>query len=150
MDVEIKLIPSASGRVVDIPEFATHGSACVDFRANIDTSISIPPGEDVLVPTGISMAVPDGYVLLLFPRSGKSVKEKMNLQNCVGVIDSDYRDEIFAPIRNTNVSKGYTWIEPGDRIVQGMIIKYEKPVFKVAQELNVTSRKGGFGHTGTK
>lgn len=147
MEVKLKLIPSEKGRKIsDLPKMATAGSAGVDFRANIDERIKIAPGEFVLVPTGLATEFEPGVVLMIFPRSGFATKKGLVLQNGTGIIDSDYRNEIFVPLRNS--SNLIQVVEPDDRIAQGIFLSHCSPTFSVEDDLSETERKGGFGHTG--
>jgi len=132
------------------PERKSAGAACADLVAKLNglnTQI-IKPGETILIPTGLSIAIPHGKVGLLFIRSGLSIKTALTLANGVGVIDSDYRGEILVPIRNTHPSKRYT-INNGDRIAQLMIVDFFTPSFVHTKTLSETARNtGGFGSTG--
>ncbi len=127
----------------------TYGSKCaagMDLYSS-DT-YSIAPGETVLVHTGISMEIPDGYFGAIYPRSGLATKRGLRLANCVGVVDSDYRGEIMVALYNDSTETQS--VELRDRIAQMVIQPYERPqVFDVVNELSNTERgSGGFGHTG--
>lgn len=127
----------------------TYGSKCaagMDLYSS-DT-YSIAPGETVLVHTGISMEIPDGYFGAIYPRSGLATKRGLRLANCVGVVDSDYRGEIIVALYNDSTETQS--VELRDRIAQMVIQPYERPqVFDVVNELSDTERgSGGFGHTG--
>lgn len=127
----------------------TYGSKCaagMDLYSS-DT-YSIAPGETVLVHTGISMEIPDGYFGAIYPRSGLATKRGLRLANCVGVVDSDYRGEIIVALHNDSTETQS--VELRDRIAQMVIQPYERPqVFDVVNELSDTERgSGGFGHTG--
>ena len=127
----------------------TYGSKCaagMDLYSS-DT-YSIAPGETVLVHTGISMEIPDGYFGAIYPRSGLATKRGLRLANCVGVVDSDYRGEIMVALYNDSTETQS--VELRDRIAQMVIHPYERPqVFDVVNELSDTERgSGGFGHTG--
>ncbi len=127
----------------------TYGSKCA---AGMDLSssdtYSIAPGETVLVHTGISIEIPDGYFGAIYPRSGLATKRGLRLANCVGVVDSDYRGEIMVALYNDSTETQS--VELRDRIAQMVIQPYERPqVFDVVNELSDTERgSGGFGHTG--
>ena len=127
----------------------TYGSKCA---AGMDLSssdtYSIAPGETVLVHTGISIEIPDGYFGAIYPRSGLATKRGLRLVNCVGVVDSDYRGEIMVALYNDSTETQS--VELRDRIAQMVIQPYERPqVFDVVNELSDTERgSGGFGHTG--
>lgn len=127
----------------------TYGSKCaagMDLYSS-DT-YSIAPGETVLVHTGISMEIPDGYFGAIYPRSGLATKRGLRLANCVGVVDSDYRGEIMVALYNDSTETQS--VELRDRIAQMVIQPYERPqIFDVVNELSDTERgSGGFGHTG--
>lgn len=127
----------------------TYGSKCaagMDLYSS-DT-YSIAPGETVLVHTGISMEIPNGYFGAIYPRSGLATKRGLRLANCVGVVDSDYRGEIMVALYNDSTETQS--VELRDRIAQMVIQPYERPqVFDVVNELSDTERgSGGFGHTG--
>ena len=127
----------------------TYGSKCA---AGMDLysshTYSIAPGETVLVHTGISMEIPDGYFGAIYPRSGLATKRGLRLANCVGVVDSDYRGEVMVALHND--SSEIQLVELRDRIAQMVIQPYEcQQILEVVNELSDTERgSGGFGHTG--
>ena len=128
--------------------YATAGSAGFDLKY-IGETIIIEAGANKLVPTGIKMAIPEGYFLAIYPRSGNSSKHKITLSNAVGVVDSDFRGELNAIIHNLG-DKPFE-IQEGDRIAQAILHKYEKIRFDFVDELDETERgEGGFGSTGVK
>lgn len=132
-----------------LPEYATPLSAGLDLRANIDTPIRLEPLQRVAVPTGLFIALPEGYEAQMRPRSGLALKHGLTLLNAPGTIDADYRGEIKAIVANLS-DTSYT-IEPGERICQMVVAKHAHVVWQVAEELEVTERgAGGFGHTGVK
>lgn len=135
-----------------IPVHATAGSAGYDLCACFDNGmneLNIPAGVTVLIPTGLSMAIPEGWVGLVFPRSGLATKRNLGLANSVAVIDSDYRGELRIPLKNKgNEPQSIT---DGDRIAQLVLVPYfmENPV--EVDELDETERgAGGFGSTGVR
>ena len=129
------------------PEYATSGAAGADLRACTDDAVSIAPGETVLIPTGIAVEIPAGYVGLVYARSGLASKRGLAPANKVGVIDSDYRGEIFVPLHNH--SNESACVEPGERIAQLVITPVLTPEFVVAEDLSGTGRgENGFGSTG--
>ncbi len=130
-----------------LPKYATPGSAAVDICADCPGGLLLLQGEITLLPTGLSLAIPYGYVGLLFVRSGLSLKG-VCLSNGVGVIDSDYRGELkVAMVNNSDES---ILIEHAMRIAQLMITPFSQPVFIESDELSTTERgAGGFGSTGT-
>ncbi len=151
-EIKMKLVRilREDNTMVNLPEYATAGSACMDFySANLE-NIAISPGGTVLVPLGIKVAVDVGYQLLLFPRSGMAIKYGASLANCVGVIDSDYRGEVMAGIYNHSDQK--LIIEPSTRVCQGQLM--EAPQYKYTEVLDeealggTVRGEGGFNSTG--
>ena len=130
----------------------TYGSACAagaDLYACEENAVTIEPGKTVLVHTGIAMAIPDGYVGLIYARSGLACKRGLAPANKVGVIDSDYRGEIMVALHNH--SEVAQMVESGERIAQIVFTPYAAADFEVAEELDDTARgEGGFGSTGRK
>lgn len=130
-----------------LPEYKTSGSSGVDLTANIDSPIIMNPMDRFLVPTGISIEVPQGYEAQVRGRSGLAINHGISLANGVGTIDSDYRGEVKVILINLG-SDSFT-INSGDRIAQLVLAKYEKIEFDLVEELDETTRgAGGFGHTG--
>lgn len=134
-----------------IPTRGSDGSAGWDLYAlpchNAKKSIQILPHQTLLITTGISVAIPNGYFGGLYPRSGLSSKRGLRPANCVGVIDSDYRGAIMVALHN-DTDKVQS-IMPGDRIAQLIIQPYECIEFCEVADLDETDRgDGGFGHTG--
>lgn len=131
-----------------IPTYATDGSAAFDFYAT--NSVMLFPEGSGIINTGISIEVPDGFVLLLFSRSGHGFKNGIRLSNCVGVIDSDYRGEIKLSLTNDNVQRNYL-VEAGERVAQGMVVPIPMVSFIPSDDLSHTERgSGGFGSTDCK
>ena len=130
----------------------TYGSACAagaDLYACEKDGVTIEAGKTVLVHTGIAMAIPEGYVGLIYARSGLASKKGLAPANKVGVIDSDYRGEIMVALHNHG-SVTQT-VENGERIAQIVFTPYVAADFDVVDELDDTDRgAGGFGSTGTK
>lgn len=129
-----------------IPTYGSENAAGMDMYS-IDT-VTIEPGQTVMVHSGICMEIPDGYYGVLFPRSGLATKRGLRLANCVGVIDSDYRGEIIAALYNDSGLPQE--IREGDRIAQLIISPYVRPdTLNEVDNLTDTDRGvGGFGHTG--
>ena len=133
----------------EIPKYQTEGSSGMDLCAAIDNTVIIPPLQRVFIPTGIAIELPLGYEAQVRPRSGLSSKHGITLVNCVGTIDSDYRGEIIVPL--INLSDSAYSIQPGERIAQMVISKYERVGIKEVNELNPSGRgTGSFGSTGRK
>ena len=132
-----------------IPTYGSPCSAGADLYACIDGEMVIAPGKTVLVKTGLSMELEDGFVALIYARSGLATKRGLAPANKVGVIDSDYRGEIMVALHNH--SDAEQKIENGERIAQMVITPYIKADFFEVEELSDTERGvGGFGSTGTK
>lgn len=141
--MEIKII-SKSGI---IPRYETSGAAGFDLAAFLEEAIVLMPGERKLVPTGLFMAVPEGYEAQVRARSGLAIKHGIGLVNGIGTVDSDYRGELMVPLINWG-NEEFT-INNGDRIAQVVINKYEKAELIQVSALDETERgSGGFGHTG--
>ncbi len=131
-----------------LPQYATLLSAGMDLRANLDRPIVLKPLQRCLVPTGLYIALPDGYEAQIRPRSGLALKKGITLLNTPGTIDADYRGEIGVIM--VNLSDEDFMIEDGERIAQMVIAKYEKAEWAEVTTLDETERgSGGFGHTGT-
>ena len=131
----------------------TYGSKCAagaDLYALLEgESVTIAPGETLLIHTGIAMQIPYGYAGMIFARSGIATKRGLAPANKVGVIDSDYRGEIMVPLHNhTNIPQQ---LQNGERMAQMVIMPYIQAQFTEADTLDDTDRaQGGFGSTGTK
>ena len=133
--------------VNELPAYATHGSAGMDIRANLDEAITLQSLERFLVPTGLFIELPQGYEAQMRPRSGLALKQGITCLNSPGTIDSDYRGELKVIL--VNLSREPQQIHPGDRIAQIIISRVEKAALILVQQLNSTQRgEGGFGHTG--
>ena len=130
-----------------IPAYAKAGDAGADLKAS--EAGSIAPGARSLVPTGISIALPDGFVGLVHPRSGLAVKHGITVLNTPGTIDSGYRGEVKVILLNTSDEEFV--FERGERIAQLVIQRYEKAEFVEVTQLPQTERgEGGFGSSGRK
>ena len=132
-----------------LPQYATAQSAGMDLRANTSEPFTLNPLERKLVPTGLFIALPEGYEAQVRPRSGLALKHGITVLNTPGTIDADYRGEIGVVL--VNLSNEPFTIEPGERIAQMVIAKHEQADFLVVEELDETERgAGGYGHTGVK
>lgn len=130
-----------------LPQYETAGSAGMDLRANTTHSITLEPLERTLLPTGLFLELPQGYEAQIRPRSGLAAKRGLTLLNAPGTIDSDYRGEIQCIL--VNLSNLPQTIEPGERIAQMVVAKFEQIEFVHVEQLDVTIRgTGGFGSTG--
>jgi dUTP pyrophosphatase len=124
-------------------------AAGADLSAAMDQAIALGPGERVAVPTGLAIAIDDGFEGQVRPRSGTALKQGLTVVNAPGTIDSDYRGEVKVLL--VNLSKQEVVIEPGQRVAQMVIAPVVQAEFVQVDELNDTSRgTGGFGSTGTK
>ncbi len=144
IDIDIKLVRDGA----QMPKYATNGSAAADLHAVLQSPCTILPGENAILPTGVSIALPsEEYVALVFARSGLGIKHGITLSNGVGVIDSDYRGEICVGL--VNLSKEAYTIQNGERIAQLCIMPVFIANFALKEELENTNRgEGGFGSTG--
>ncbi|MCQ2208746.1 MAG: dUTP diphosphatase [Paludibacteraceae bacterium] len=132
-----------------LPSYATSQSAGMDLRANIEEAIELKPLERVLVPTGIYMALPEGYEAQIRPRSGLAAKHGVTVLNTPGTIDADYRGEVKVIL--VNLSNEPFTIEDGERVCQMVIARHEQVTWQEVDVLEETERgEGGFGHTGKK
>lgn len=132
-----------------LPSYATVGSAGMDLKANTSEPIALKPMERYLFPTGIYIQLPDGYEAQIRPRSGLAVKYGITVTNAPGTIDMDYIGEICVSL--INLSNETFVIQPGERIAQMVIAKYDKITWNEVTTLDETERgSGGFGSTGMK
>ena len=132
-----------------LPAYATPQSAGMDLRANIDEPSTLRPLERRLIPTGLHIALPEGYEAQVRPRSGLALKHGLTVLNTPGTIDADYRGEIGVVL--VNLSQEDFVINDGERIAQMVIARHEQADFVVVEELDQTERgEGGYGHTGVK
>ncbi len=130
-----------------LPAYATESSAGMDLRADIPGTMEVKPLQRVVVPTGIFMALPEGTEAQVRPRSGLAAKHGVTVLNSPGTIDADYRGEVKVIL--VNLSDTVFTINPGDRIAQMVIARYEKVEWEECDSLDETSRgEGGFGSTG--
>lgn len=131
----------------ELPAYATPLSAGFDLHANITETVTLMPFERKVIPTGLYIALPEGYEAQVRPRSGLALKHGITVLNSPGTIDADYRGEIGVIL--INLSQQVFFVEPSDRIAQMVIAKYEKVEFEEVIELEDTERgSGGFGHSG--
>ncbi len=130
-----------------LPSYSTPCSAGMDLRANVDTPLVIKPMERVLVPTGLYMALPEGYEAQIRPRSGLALKHGVTVLNTPGTIDADYRGEIGVIL--INLGQEDFVVRDGERIAQMVIARYEQAELVSVETLDKTERgEGGFGHSG--
>jgi dUTP diphosphatase len=147
--IETRIVNAMIGSEIPLPTYATDGSAGMDLRACIAEPLTIQPDETRLIGSGIAISIRDNALMaMLAPRSGLGVKHRLVLANLVGIIDSDYQNEVKVALWNAG-AKPYT-VHPGERICQMMFV----PVVQVELEFVETFEEktdrglGGFGHTG--
>lgn len=132
-----------------MPTYATSQSAGMDLRANLEEPVVLHPMERRLIPTGLHIALPEGYEAQVRPRSGLALKHGLTVLNAPGTIDADYRGEIGVVL--INLSQEDFTINDGERIAQLVVARYEQVEFSLVETLDETERgEGGYGHTGVK
>lgn len=142
--MEVEIINKSKHR---LPSYATSLSAGMDIRANIDRPIELQPLQRVLVPTGLFLALPEGFEAQVRPRSGLALKKGITVLNSPGTIDADYRGEVCVIL--VNLSNEPFVIADGERIAQMVIARHEQVEWREVEVLGETERgAGGFGHTG--
>jgi dUTP pyrophosphatase len=125
----------------------TEGSSGMDLFACLQTELTLQPGERRLIPTGVSVAIPDGFEGQVRPRSGLAIRNGIGLINAPGTIDADYRGEVAALLINFG-NEPFT-VRNGDRIAQMIISRVFRATWEEVEDLPPTQRQGGgFGHTG--
>ncbi len=130
-----------------LPFYATSQSAGLDLRANLDEPVTIQPLQRRLIPTGLHIALPEGYEAQVRPRSGLALKHGITVLNSPGTIDADYRGEIGVVL--VNLSDMPFTVNDGERIAQMVIARYEQAELQLVEQLDATERgEGGYGHTG--
>jgi dUTP pyrophosphatase len=130
-----------------LPQYMTEGSSGMDLFASLDKEITLAPGERRLIPTGISVAIPEGFEGQIRPRSGLAIQKGIGIVNGPGTIDADYRGEIGVLL--INFGREPFTIRSGDRIAQMVITQVFKATLEEVDDLPITRRQeGGFGHTG--
>jgi dUTP pyrophosphatase len=130
------------------PQYATAGAACFDLHL-IEDAGTLSSGSAIVCGTGLSFEIPEGYVMLVFSRSGHGFKHGVRLTNGTGVIDSDYRGEVKVALRMESGKEGTLPLCKGDRVAQAMILPIPAVTLVEAHELSETERGfGGFGSTG--
>lgn len=142
----VKVINKSNNK---LPEYATSMSAGFDLRANLEEPVTLKAGDRMLIGTGLFIALEPGYEAQVRPRSGLALKKGITVLNAPGTIDADYRGEVGVILYNA--SKEDFVIEPGERIAQMVIAKYEQISWEQVEVLDETERgDGGYGHTGVK
>ena len=144
--VQVKIINKGHH---ELPAYATPQSAGMDLRANICAPVTLRPMERKLIPTGLYMALPEGYEAQVRPRSGLALKHGITVLNSPGTIDADYRGEVMVLL--VNLSDSDFVVNDGERIAQMVVARYENAQFIEVAELDETERgAGGYGHTGVE
>lgn len=145
--IKVKVSKEPGTEDLPLPEYLTTGSVGMDLRAAVNEEIVILPGERKLIPTGIRVAIPEGYEGQVRPRSGLAINYGIGLLNSPGTIDSDYRGEIRVVV--INLGEQPFVIKRGDRIAQLVISPVVRAVWEEVDNLPSSERgEGGFGHTG--
>lgn len=146
--VQIKILDDRLGNEIQLPEYATDGSAGLDLRACLEKPVLLEPGETTLIPTGLAVHIADQQMAaVLLPRSGLGHKHGIVLGNLVGLIDSDYQGQVFVSCWNRG--KTQFKIEIGERIAQMVFVPVIQVAFEHVTEFDESNRgHGGFGHTG--
>ena len=145
--VQVRRLPH--GADLPLPEPATAGSAGLDLRACLGEALSIAPGKRALIPTGIAVALPQGYEAQVRPRSGLALRTGLTLLNSPGTVDADYRGEVQVLV--INLGDDPVVLERGDRIAQLVVQPVPRVEWEEVEALPVSVRgAGGFGHTGTR
>lgn len=147
--VEVYVARTEENKDLPLPKYMSKGAAGMDLYAAVTEDTVLKKGEILLVPTGLSIALPEGYEAQIRPRSGLALKKGISMVNTPGTIDADYRGEIGVIM--INFGKEDFVIKRGERIAQMVINKIEQINWVEVKELDDTNRgAGGFGHTGTK
>ncbi|WP_455198754.1 dUTP diphosphatase [Kaarinaea lacus] len=146
--IQLKILDNRIGKEIELPHYATDGSAGMDLRACIDGPLDIHPGDTHLIPTGIAIHIGDpGLAAVLLPRSGLGHKHGIVLGNLTGLIDSDYQGQLFVSVWNRG-QDSFT-VNPGERIAQMVFVPVVQASFDIVDEFDESHRgAGGFGHTG--
>lgn len=142
--MKVKVVNKSNHR---LPEYQTAGAAGMDLKADISEPIVLKPGEVQVIPTGLYMAIPEGYEIQVRSRSGLAAKNSIFCLNSPGTLDADWRGNTGVIL--ANFGKNNFVVNPGDRIAQAVLNKIEKIEWNEVAELDETERgEGGFGHTG--
>ena len=146
--IQLKILDNRLGDSIELPNYATTGSAGLDLRACLEKKLTIAPQETVLIPTGIAIYIGDpNLAAVILPRSGLGHKHGIVLGNLVGLIDSDYQGQLFVSCWNR--SQAAFDIDVGDRIAQMVFVPVAQVDFEQVDDFSLSERgQGGFGHTG--
>lgn len=144
--LEIKVVNKSKN---PLPQYETSKSSGMDLRADIESPIVLKPMERKIIPTGLYIALPEGYEAQIRARSGLAIKHGITCLNGIGTVDEDFRGNVGAIL--INLSNEEFTINPGDRIAQMVICKYQQAKWALVDQLDETDRGGGgFGHSGMK
>lgn len=145
IEILLKTFPHFEG--LNLPDYQTHGASGFDLLAACEETVTLEPGMRALIPTGLSMQIPQGFEVQIRPRSGLALKHGITLLNTPGTIDSDYRGEV--KVIMINLGQEPFRVERGMRIAQAIPASVVKASLVEADNLTITKRsEGGFGHTG--
>lgn len=146
--IQLKILDSRLGESIELPDYATSGSAGLDLRACLDEKLVIAPQETQLIPTGLAVYIGDpNLAAVILPRSGLGHKHGIVLGNLVGLIDSDYQGQLYVSCWNRSQSEFV--INVGERIAQMVFVPVAQVGFEQVNEFSLSDRgDGGFGHTG--
>jgi dUTP pyrophosphatase len=146
--VRVRRLRNSCGGPIPLPRYMTPHSVGMDLFADVEDEVVLKPGERRLIPTGIALAIPDGYEGQVRPRSGLALREGISLVNAPGTIDPDYRGEVGVLL--INLGEQPFRLKRGDRIAQLVLSPVCRAELELTDELEATSRNdGGFGHTGS-
>ena len=147
--IDVKLLDPRIGDSIDMPAYATNGSAGLDLRACLDAPLTLEPGQTELIPTGLAIHIADpGLAAVILPRSGLGHKHGIVLGNLVGLIDSDYQGQLYVSCWNRG-QDSFT-IKVGERIAQLVLVPVVQAQFNIVSDFDQSDRgEGGFGSTGT-
>lgn len=144
----IEILIKRLSKNIPLPKYETSGSSGMDLAANIEKSVKIEPGKMSVIPTGISLSIPQNFEIQIRPRSGLAAKNQISVLNTPGTIDADYRGEIKVILINLG-DKTFV-VEKGARIAQMVLCPVVKAELREVDSLETTKRgSGGFGSTGT-
>lgn len=146
--IQLKVLDARLGDTIELPDYATAGSAGLDLRACLDDDLILEPGATILIPTGLAIHIDDpSLAAVILPRSGLGHKHGIVLGNLVGLIDSDYQGQLFVSCWNRSQT-AFT-INVGERIAQMVFVPVIQVAFEQVDKFTSTERgTGGFGHTG--
>jgi len=145
LKIPITRLRETNKELVLLPRYMTPDAAGMDIYADLETDLMIPPLGRALVPTGFALALPQDYEAQVRPRSGLALRSGLTILNAPGTIDADYRDEVKVLL--INLGDQPVRIQRGDRIAQLVITPVTRVQWQEVDQLDVTDRTGGFGHT---